>query len=105
MPSDNNNSADENLAKAFDFVGPKADTWMKEILKGFETMNLSGKQQDLIQGLTVEAMLYNTLMPNDEIVAVLAGIIRNIATRHSYGTSLDWGKRDEVFEKYSGGKG
>jgi hypothetical protein len=46
-------------------------------------------------------MLFNTLMPNDEIVAVLAGIIQNIATKHSYGNSLDWGKREKVFDRYS----
>ena len=47
-------------------------------------------------------MFYNSLMPNDEIVSVLAGIIQNIATKHSYGISLDWGKRAEVFNRHTG---
>jgi len=64
-------------------------------------LNLSTTQKDLIQGMTVETMLFNTLMPNEEIIAILAGIIQNIATKHSYGQALDWGKREEIFRKYS----
>jgi hypothetical protein len=94
----------ENYGKALDFVGPKVDRWIKELFKGFDVLNLSTPQKELIQGLTVESMLYGTLMPNDEIVAVLAGIIRNIATKHAYGNSLDWSKRAQVFDKYSEGK-
>jgi hypothetical protein len=93
--------ADENFGKALDFLGPKVDVWIKELFKGFEALNLTRPQKDLFQGLTVETMLFNTLMPNDEIVAVLAGIIQNIATKHSYGNSLDWGKREKVFDRYS----
>jgi hypothetical protein len=40
-------------------------------------------------------------MPNEQIIAVLAGIIQNIATKHTYGNSLDWGKRSQLFDKYS----
>lgn len=89
----------ENFGKALDFLGPKVDSWIKELFKGFEALRLSRSQKDLFQGLTVETMLYNSLMPNDEIVSVLAGIIQNIASKHSYGNSLDWGKRAEVFGK------
>lgn len=104
MSSSSDDNTDENLGKAIDFVGPKVDRWIKELFKGFELLNIPGSQKDLIQSLTIETMLFNTMMPNDEIVAVLAGIIRNIATRHSYGNSLDWAKRSEVFDKYSHSK-
>jgi hypothetical protein len=93
---------DENFGKALDFVGPRVDKWIKELTEGFEALKIMPPQKDLIQGLTAETMLYNTLMPNDEIVAVLAGIIQNIATKHSYGGSLDWGKREKAFGKFSG---
>ena len=98
MSSDNR---DENLGKALDFVSPKVDRWIKELFQGFDMPNSPSQQKDLIQGLTVETMLFHTLMPNDEIVSLLAGIIRNIATRHSYGPSLDWGKRGELFSGFA----
>jgi hypothetical protein len=91
---------DENFGKALDFVGPKVDRWIKELFKGFEVLSIPAPQKNIIQNLMVESMLFNTLMPNEEIVAVLAGIIQNIATKHSYGNSLDWGKRAQVFEGY-----
>jgi len=100
MSSDN--YLDENFGKALDFLGPKVDSWIKELFKGFESLQLTRPQKDLFQSLTVETMLYNSLMPNDEIVSVLAGIIQNIATKHSYGNSLDWAKRDEVFNRHTG---
>lgn len=91
----------KNFGKAMDFVGPIVDRWIKELFKGFEAPGVSRAQKDLIQGLTIETMLFNSLMPNDEIIAVLAGIIRNISTKNSYGMSLDWGKREKVFDNYS----
>ncbi|HEV8386988.1 MAG TPA: hypothetical protein VGQ03_05140 [Nitrososphaera sp.] len=100
MSSDN--YLDENFGKALDFLGPKVDSWIKELFKGFEALQLTRPQKDLFQGLTVETMLYNTLMPNDEILSVLAGIIQNIARKHSYGNSLDWGKRAEVLGRHTG---
>jgi hypothetical protein len=100
MSSDDN--LDENFGKALDFIRPKVDTWIKELLGGVEGLKLPTPQKDLIEGLTVETMLFSTLMPNDEIVAILAGIIQNIATKHAYVNSLDWGKRAEVFHKFSG---
>ena len=90
----------ESLGKAFDLISPMVGTWMKELFRGFESSNLSTVQKELIQSLTVEAMLYNSLMTNDEIVAALGGIIRNIATKSSL-DSLDWAKRDQVFNAYS----
>lgn len=101
MSSSSDGNLDENFSKALDFVGPKVDRWIKELFKGFEVLNIPSPQKNLIQGLTVETMLFSTLMPNDEIVAVLAGIIQNIASKHSYANSLDWGKRAQVFDKYS----
>lgn len=92
---------DENFGKALDFIRPRVDEWIKELLSGVEGLKLPPMQRDLIQGLTVETMLYNTMMPNDEIIAILAGIIQNISTRNSYGDALDWGKRSEIFDKYS----
>lgn len=93
---------DENFGKAFNFVGPKVDSWVKELFGSAESLNLTRPQKELVQALTVEALLYNTLMPNEEIIAILSDIIRNIATRHSYGQVLDWGKRAEMFGKGSG---
>jgi hypothetical protein len=86
-----------DFGKALDFVAPTVDRWIKELFKGFEELNVSRPQKDLIQELTIETMLYNTLMPNEEIIAVLAGIIQKISTKHAYGISLDWGKREKVF--------
>lgn len=94
----------ENFGKALDFLGPKVDSWIKELFIGFESLKLSRTQKDLFQSLTVETMLFNTLMSNEEIVAVLAGIIRNIATKHSYSNSLDWGNRAKAYDKYSDGE-
>ncbi len=92
--------SDENFGKAFGFIEPKVASWMKELLGGAESLNLSRPQKELVQALTVETMLYGSPMPNEEIVAILADIIRNIATKHSYGKSLDWGKRAELFKSY-----
>jgi hypothetical protein len=99
MSSDSDTNAD--FGKALDFVGPTVDKWTKELLKGFEVLNVSRPQKDLIQELTIETMLFNTLLPNKEIIAVLAGIIQKIATRHAYGNSLDWANREKLFQKYS----
>ena len=90
----------EDPAKAFDLISPMVGTWMKELFKGFESSNLSNVQKEFIQSLTVEAMLYNSLMTNDEILAALGGIIRNIATKSSL-NSLDWAKRAQAFSAYS----
>jgi hypothetical protein len=64
----------------------------------FEQLNLSRPQKELIQVLTAETLLYNTVMSNEEIIAILSDIIRNIATRHAYGMFLDWGKRASLFK-------
>ena len=90
--------SDENLSKAMDFVTPKVNNWIKDLFGGVEQLNLSRPQKELIQALTAETLLYNTLMPNEEIIAILSDIIRNIATRHSYGMLLDWGKRADVLK-------
>jgi hypothetical protein len=37
-------------------------------------------------------------MSNEEITAILSDIIRNIATGHTYGGFLDWGKRAKLFK-------
>jgi len=90
--------SDENLSKAMDFVNPKVNSWIKDLFGGVEQLNLSRPQKELIQALTAETLLYNTLMPNEEIIAILSDIIRNIATRHSYGMLLDWGKRADLLK-------
>jgi hypothetical protein len=72
--------SDENLGKAIDFVDPKVNSWAKDLFGSFEQF------------------LYNTLMSNEEIIAILSDIIRNIATRHAYGMFLDWGKRASLFK-------
>ena len=90
--------SDENLDKAIDFVNPKVNSWAKDLFGSFEQLNLTRPQKELIQVLTVETLLYNTLMSNEEIIAVLSDIIRNIVTRHTYGMFLDWGKRTSLFQ-------
>lgn len=89
---------DENFDKALDFVSPKVNSWMKDLFGGVEQLNLTRPQKELIQALTAETLLYNTLMSNEEIIAILSDIIRNIATRHSYGMFLDRGKRAAIFK-------
>ena len=90
--------ADENFGKAMDFVSPKVNSWVKDLFGGVEQLNLTRPQKELIQALTAETLLYNTLMSNEEIIAILSDIIRNIATHHSYGMMLDWGKRSTLFK-------
>lgn len=90
--------SDGNFGKAIDFVSPKVNSWVKDLFGGVEQLNLTRPQKELIQALTVETLLYNTLMSNDEIIAILSDIIRNIATRHTYGNLLDWGKRATLFK-------
>ena len=85
--------SDENLGKAIHFVDPKVNSWAKDLFGSFEQLNLTIPQKELIQVLTAETLLYNSLMSNEEIIAILSDIIRNIATRHAYGLFLDWGKR------------
>jgi hypothetical protein len=99
MSSDS--ASDENFGKAFDFLTPRVKSWTKELFSGFKTNEITGSQKDLFQSLAVETLLYNSLMPNDEIISVLAGIIRNISSRHRYGVMLDWGKRASTFQKFS----
>src|SRR5438093_12129384 len=89
--------ADENFGKAMDFVSPKVNSWVKDLFGGVEQLNSTRPQKELIQALTAETLLYNTLMSNEEIIAILSYIIRNIATRHAYGMFLDWGKRAALF--------
>jgi hypothetical protein len=38
-------------------------------------------------------------VPNEEIIAILSDIIRNIATGHGYGKYLDWSKRTQLYRK------
>jgi len=90
--------ADENFGKAIDFVSPKVNSWVMDPFCGVEQLNLSRPQKELIQVLTAETLLYNSLMSNEEILAILSDIIRNIATRHAYGMFLDWGKRASLFK-------
>lgn len=90
---------DENFEKAIGFVDPKVNSWIKGLYGGMDQLNLSRPQKELIQALTSETVLYNTLMSNEEIIAILSDIIRNIATHHSYGMFLDWGKRAALFRK------
>ena len=90
--------SDENLGKAIDFVNPKVNSWVKDLFGNFEQLNLTRPQKELIQVLTAETLLYNTLMSNEEIIAILSDIIRNIATRHAYGMFLDWGMRASLFK-------
>ena len=90
--------SDENLGKAIDFVDPKVNSWTKDLFGGFEQLNLTRPQKELIQVLTAETLLYNSLMSNEEIIAILSDIIRNIASRHAYGLFLDWGKRASLFK-------
>ncbi len=94
-------SADENFGKAMDFVSPRVASWIKDLFGGVEELNLPRPQRELIQALTAETLLYNTIMSNEEIIAILSDIIRNIATRHSYGMMLDWGKRAILFKPSS----
>ena len=90
--------SDENLGKAIDFVNPKVNSWAKDLFGSFEQLNLTRPQKELIQALSAETLLYNTVMSNEEIIAILSDIIRNIATGHSYGNMLDWGKRATLFK-------
>ena len=94
--------SDDYFAKAMDFVSPKADAWIKELFGGAESLNLSRPQKELVQALMIETLLYNSLMTNEEIIAILSDITRNIATRHSYAKSLDWAKRAELFRTRAG---
>jgi hypothetical protein len=90
--------SDANLGKAIDFVNPKVNNWTKDLFGNFEQLNFTRPQKELIQVLTAETLLYNTVMSNEEIIAILSDIIRNIATRHTYGMFLDWGKRASLFK-------
>ena len=93
---------DDYFAKGMDFGSPKVNAWIKELFGSAESLNLSRPQKELIQALMVETLLYNSLMTNEEIIAILSDIIRNIATRHSYAKSLDWAKRAELFKTPAG---
>jgi hypothetical protein len=57
---------DENFGKAIDFVSPKVNSWLKDLFGGVEQLNLTRPQRELIQALTTETLLYNTLMSNEE---------------------------------------
>ena len=97
---------DEQVGKALlHSFAPKIDVWMKEIFAGFEQLNLARPQKEIIQALTVETMLYNSIMSNEEIIAILSDIIRNIATKHRYGNLLDWGKRQQLLKSSADEKG
>lgn len=70
-------SYDENFSKAMNFVAPKVDWWMRDLFGGVEQLSLSRPQKELVQAVTAETLLYNTLMSNEEITAILSDIIRN----------------------------
>lgn len=91
--------SEDYYAKAIDFLNPKVNSWMKELTGDAESLKLSRPQNELIQALTIETLLYNSLMPNEEIIAILSDIIRNIATGHAYGKYLDWSKRTQLYRK------
>ena len=74
-------SYDENFSKAMNFVAPKVDWWMRDLFGGVEQLSLSRPQKELVQAVTAETLLYNTLMSNEEITAILSDIIRNISYR------------------------
>lgn len=88
----------KNVDETLNSFAPKIDGWIKDLFGGFEELNLTRPQKERIQALTVETMLYNSIMSNEELIAILSDIIRNIATKHSYGNSLDWGKRQLFFK-------
>ena len=88
----------DNFGKAMNFVAPKVEEWIKDLFGGVEQLTLSRPQKELIQAVTVETFLYNTMMSNEEITAILSDIIRNIATGHTYGKLLDWKKRAKLFK-------
>ena len=90
--------SDENLGKAIDFVNPKVNSWAKDLFGSFGQLNLTRPQKELVQVLTAETVLYNTLISNEEIIAILSDIIRNIATRHAYRMFIDWGRRASLFK-------
>jgi hypothetical protein len=83
----------KNVDEVLNSFSPKINGWIKDLFGGFEELNLTRPQKELIQALTVETMLYNSVMSNEEIIAIISDIIRNIATKHAYGNSLDWGNR------------
>ncbi|HEY7108135.1 MAG TPA: hypothetical protein VH415_01785 [Nitrososphaeraceae archaeon] len=91
--------SDDYFSKAMELVNPKVNNWIKDLLGGAEQMNLTRSQKELIQALTVETLLYNSFMSNQEIIAILSDIIRNIATHHAYGNLLDWSKRESIFNR------
>jgi hypothetical protein len=91
-------SYDENFGKVMNFVTPRVDGWVKDFFGGVEQLSLSRPQKELAQALTVETLLYNSFMSNEEIIAILSDIIRNIATRHNYKGFLDWDKRSKIFK-------
>jgi hypothetical protein len=89
--------SDDNFGKTLDSFGPRIDEWIKNIFGGVEALNLSRPQKEVVQALMVETFLFNSVMSNEEIMAILSDIIRNIATKHAYGKSLDWGERAKLF--------
>ncbi|SRR6266536_3082862 len=90
--------SDGNFGKAMDFISPKVDSWLKGLFGGVEQLKLTKPQKELIQALRAETLLYSNLMSKEEIIAILSDIIRIIATHHSYGMLLDWGKRTMLFK-------
>jgi hypothetical protein len=96
-----NMSYDENFGKAMNFVTPKVNMWLKDLFGGVEQLSLPRPQKELVQALTVETLLYNSMMSNEEIIAILSDIIRNIATGHAYNKLLDWQKRAKIFKTSS----
>ena len=92
-------SYDDNFGKAMNFVTPKVNEWVKDLFGGVEQLSLSRPQKELVQALTVETLLYNSLMSNEEIIAILSDIIRNIATNHNY-RSFWIGKKDQKYSNH-----
>jgi hypothetical protein len=56
--------SEENFGKAIDFVSPKVNSWLKDLFGGVEQLNLTRPQKELIQALSAETLLYNTVMSN-----------------------------------------
>ena len=74
--------ADENFGKAIDFVSPRVNSWVKDLFGGVEQLNLTRPQKELIQALTAETLLYNTLMSNEEMECYWTGVKVLPCSRH-----------------------
>ena len=69
-------SPEDNFGKAMNFVTPRVNEWVKDLFGGVEQLSLSRPQKELVQALTVETLLYNSLMSNEEILTAVADSVR-----------------------------